>query len=288
MGHGRWEERVYSSYTASASSKTREEIFTSHHLNADLDPSKILVREAVDSAENPSATPIILGVDETGSMGRLAEIIIRTGLGTIMKRIYDHKPVPDPQILCMGLGDAECDQAPIQVTQFEAAVAPMTKQIEAIWLEGAGGGNNGESYPLAWWFAVNKTTCDAIVKRGRKGYLFTIGDECPLPILRRDQIQRFLGGSAQSDVAIADLLKECQQFWHVFHLIVKPVANQPVVQTWTNLLGDHAIPVQDENLLPDVIVALIRITEGQTNVTDDLDHNTALVVRDATKHLVTA
>lgn len=177
--HVDWDRHVTSSGYAT---RGLHEVFTGRQINPDLDPSKFRYREAVDSEANPETTPIILACDETGSMGELAHIIIQNALGGIMNALYTRKPVTNPQILCAGVGDAECDQAPIQVTQFEADGVNLSKQIEKIYIEGNGGGNSGESYPLVWFFAAYKTKCDAIRKRHRKGYIFTIGDECPIHI----------------------------------------------------------------------------------------------------------
>ena len=288
MGNARWDPGQYQGYTDSIRHSSRGQIFSQRGINKDLDPKTIKVRESVDSPANPQAHPIMIGVDETGSMGVLAEIIIRTGLGKIMKQIYDHQPVPDPQILCMGLGDAYVDSAPLQMTQFEASVDPLTKQVEQIFLEGNGGGNGGESYALAWWAAINKTTCDAITKRHKKGYLFTIGDECCHSVITAQQIQQFGGVGAEKDISTDQLLAQAQKWWNVFHLIVKPVPDQPVVRSWERLLKERAIMVEDQEKLPETIVAIIRLVEGQTNVTDDYDDSTAQVVSSATRKLLPA
>lgn len=275
MGNARWDDSTYTAYAASISHTSRADLFGSRALDPSLDPSKITVREAVDSAANPNSTPIILASDVTGSMGSLAEVIIKKGLGKIMGEIYTHRPIPDPQICCMATGDGFIDTAPLQVTQFEAAVEPMTAQLAKIWLEGGGGGNAGESYMLAWWFAVNKVTADAITKRHRKGYLFTIGDEACLGDISKGQQQRFLGVGAQDRILTVDVLKQAQEFWNVFHLIVKPVPHQPVVDSWTKLLGANAVAVENPDLLAETVVAIIRLCEGQHDVVNDADPNVA-------------
>lgn len=288
MGNSRFDASDWGIYSASVSAKPAAAIFTSSGMDNGLDPSKFKFRESVDSDKNPKSTPIIIGVDETGSMGRLAEDIIKKGLGIVMKEIYDRKPVTDPHILIAGIGDATCDSAPIQVTQFEAGVTEITKQVEKIYIEGNGGGNGGESYPILWYFAANKTKCDAITKRKRKGYLFTVGDECPIK-LSKSQIKQFFGDDVESDMSIKDLLKLAEKNWEVFHIIVQTSAteSQGAVKVWRDLLGQRAIVIPDESKLAEVIVSTIQVIEGEDadKVADSWDGTTSVVVRNAIKNL---
>lgn len=261
MGNARWDQTDWATHSAATSTQTRAQIFTQSGMHEDLDPAKFKKRESVASAANPRPTPIILASDVTGSMGAVAEQIIKTDLGTIMKLIYDRRPVDDPQVLCAAIGDAECDRAPIQATQFEASIV-LADQLKNFFVEGGGGGNGGESYPLAWVLAAYKTKCDAIRKDGRKGYLFTIGDECPLPKIDRRRVAELFGLPApEVDIRTDRLLAEVQKDWHVFHLIVNPVGSQPVVSAWRELLGERAVVLNRLSDLPEVIVSLIESTE---------------------------
>lgn len=264
MGNARYDDAAWRSYSHSTTAgKSTRQIFTQYGIHEDLDPTKFKFREAVDSPANPETTPIILACDETGSMGVLADTIIRGSLGDIMRELYARKPVTDPQILCAGVGDAYSDQAPLQVTQFEAAAEVLGEQIKKIWLEGMGGGNDGESYPLMWAFAAHKTVCDAFRKRGRKGYLFTIGDEQPhTDSISQDRLRRFTGIDIQGGLFTATALAEAQVNWNVFHLIVKPVPTQPVLKTWRSLLGERAILVDNIESLAAGIVSTIQVIEG--------------------------
>src|SRR5262249_38463534 len=244
VGNARWSDADWQAHARVAKLKSRSQLFTQSELAPELDPTRIQVRESCDSEANPDSTPIILAVDETGWMGVLAEIIIKQGLGTIMKAIYDRRPVTDPHILCMALGDAYTDTAPLQVTQFEASVEPLTNQVRKLYLEGNGGGNGGESYALAWLFATSKTKCDAF-KRGRKGFLFTIGDEAPHRVVTGEQAKRFAGISVEADINARSLLESLHDDWQVFHLIVETSSTkeQSAVTKWRDLLGERAIVV---------------------------------------------
>lgn len=289
MGSSRWDADAYASYSKGVSHKTQQQIFTNTSgCHADLDPTKFAVRESCDSAQNPQSTPVIIGVDETGSMGVLAEEIIKKGLGIIVQGIYDRKPVTDPHVLLAAIGDAYCDTSPIQTTQFEADVC-LTKQVEKFYIEGNGGGNGGESYPIVWWFAMNKTRCDAINKNHRMGYLFTVGDEAPHKVLTKEQISRFLGGNVEADVSIEQLLEDVSRDWNVFHLITPTgeTHRQNAVRVWRELLGERAIEVADHNRLGEIIVSVMQVNEGQNadTVADSWDGSTGVVVRQAVSGL---
>lgn len=260
MGNSRFDPTTYQTYSSSVSHKSTAQIFTNTSgTHADLNPAKFAVRESVDSPANPRSTPIIIGVDETGSMGHLATEIIKQGLGVIVKGIYDRKPVTDPHILLAAVGDATCDNSPIQTTQFEADATAIVSQIEKFFIEAGGGGNGGESYPILWHFAATKTKCDQIDKRGGKGYLFTIGDEAPLSHITKEQSKHFLGVVAESDIDIKSLLGAVQEDWEVFHLIVptESAVIQNATEQWRSLLGERAVTVSDHTKLGEVIVSLL-------------------------------
>ncbi len=203
MGSGRWDARDWASTRTSytkAARPTVDHIYTSRSIVNELDPKGVMLRESRDSAANPNSTAVIIGLDVTGSMDKVLDAMARTGLGTLVGSIYERQPISDPHVMIMGIGDFECDQAPLQITQFEAENAPLISQMEKVYLERGGGGNHHESYAAAWLFAATRTSIDCFEKRGKRGYLFTVGDEEPTPKLFGSQIVRFLGGEPTGDL----------------------------------------------------------------------------------------
>lgn len=285
MGGARFAADDYKMYQKSTAGKTLGQTFKSKVIDDKMDPLKIQFRESCDSAQNPESTPIMLFVDETGSMGVLAHTIIRTGLGVIMNEIYDRKPVTDPHLLVGGIGDAFCDRYPLQPSQFEAGVAELTDQIARIVIEGNGGGNGGESYLLAWYFAAFKTKIDSMLKRNKKGYLFTIGDEPPHLTLTKDQIKTFFGDDVERDYNAKELLDLVSQSWEVFHLKVNPKSFSK--DRWVELMGERVIDVTDHEKLAEVIVSTIQLIEGhdKDTVLNSWSGDTSLVVQSALKDL---
>lgn len=290
MGRARWNPDDWDDYVATTASTSAYDLF-GHSLHKDLDPAKIAVRESCDSDSNPLSTPIIIAVDDTGSMGYLAETLIRKGLGTLIEEIYLRKPVTDPHIMCMAVGDAWFDLAPLQVTQFEADLR-LVEQLSKFFVEGGGGGNNFESYNLPWYFAATKTKCDSILKRNKKGYLFTVGDEPPPPRLLATHARKFLGGCLEKDLDSKDLLAMASKSWEIFHIIIEEgngykSNSAHVLKEWRALLGQRAIKLSKHEDLAELIVSTMQVLEGAdlATVADSWSGNTALVVRNSLKGL---
>jgi hypothetical protein len=268
MGSGTFDAHAYASFTRSTAGKSTAGIYTSKGLDKDLDPKGVKLRESRDSKDNPNSTPIIVALDVTGSMGMLADVIAREGLGTLFKEILDEKPVSDPHLMFMALGDAACDQHPLQVSQFEADNR-IVDQLTKIFLEGGGGGNQTESYDFPWYFAARHTEHDSLIVRAKKGYLFTVGDEQAPAGLTKAKIKEVCGDGIQSDLTAEELLAEVQRKYEVFHIMIAEgdfARRSPdsVKSTWKNLLGQRAIWLDDHKKLAETIVAAISVTNGST------------------------
>lgn len=268
MGSGSFSRAAYSTFSASTVGKATDEIYTSRGKKdiGLLDPKDVVVRESRDSAEHPESSPLIVGIDVTGSMGMLADTIARQGLGVLFEGIFDRKPISDPQVMFMAIGDANCDRAPLQVSQFESDNR-VVEQLTQIWIEHGGGGNQFESYNLPWYFAAYHTVHDSMEKRGKRGYLFTIGDEEVPQDLTVEQITEVLGGQPKNPVDTATVLKDAQRFYDVFHIIVgegshAQRAPDRVRQGWNDLLGQRAIWLDDHTKLAETIVSAIEVAEG--------------------------
>jgi hypothetical protein len=288
MGSGRWTTRDWSTYsTAKTAGKRTEEVFNSISIDADLNPYGIKIRESCDSNDNPNSNAVIIALDVTGSMTMVLDNMARKGLNTLVTEIYNRKPLPDPHIMCMGIGDVECDKSPLQTTQFEADIR-IADQLTKIWLERGGGGNNYESYALAWYFAAFHTSIDCFTKRGKKGYLFTIGDEGPTPSLSKEVLHKFIGDSPERDYSGEELLRLVSKCYNVFHVMVEEgsyfrQAGDWVAKQWSYLLGERAIRLADHTKFAEVVVSAIQVCEGASHavVVDSWDSVTTTVVQRA-------
>lgn len=262
-GHYSVDDRAARAASVGYSTKSAREIFTQRNISKAMNPHGVTVRESRDSADHPNSVAIILALDVTGSMGSIPHHLVKEGLPTIMGRIIQ-SGTPDPQLLFLAVGDHECDSCPLQVGQFESSDELLDKWLTDVYLEGGGGGNAGESYLLAWYFAGFHTSTDCLEKRRQKGFLFTIGDEPTLPEIPANSLAKLMGGQQQSWSA-AELLDRARNHYHVFHLHIRETGSgsrQEVMDGWKQLMGDHLIilPQHEEvsRVIPEIIATTLR------------------------------
>ncbi len=242
--------------------KSVGEIFTQQRerkAHAEMDPKNIKIRECRDSEAHPAVIPVILGLDVTGSMGHIPHQLIKDGLPTLMGGMIQ-KGV-DASLLFVACGDHECDKYPLQAGQFESGDAELDLWLTRTYLEGGGGGNAGESYLLAWHFAVNKVVTDSWDKRKQKGFLFTVGDEPNLPILPGSAIEQIYGEPAQT-VTAAELLAAAQEKFQVYHLHIARGYRSGTLDGWKKTLGQACIEVADYHDIPEIITKIVSGSGG--------------------------
>ena len=261
MGYGSYSTANYTvrAATAGYAVKSPEQIFTRRRLDSAMNPYGVKIRESRDSEEHPNSVAIIFGMDVTGSAGDIPKDLVVKGLPTIMSSIIE-AGLPDPQLLFMGIGDHKCDDAPLQISQFESSDELLEKWLTSVWIEHGGGGNGGESYSLAHYFAAYHTSIDCFEKRKQKGFLFTIGDE---PTHRNYPARAFseiFGDAEASEKAASELLAAAREKYEVFHFHLMEGSNghvQSVINGWKEIMGDHCILVTDYRDIPHMVAQII-------------------------------
>jgi len=248
-------------------SKPMDEIFTqnkAHVIHEAMRTQNVKIRESCDSVEHPNTTPIQLYLDDTGSMGRIPHEMIKDGLPTLVGKLIQNG-VPDVALLFGAVGDHECDRFPLQIGQFESGDAELDMWLTRTYIEGNGGGNAGESYLLAWYFAAFHTKTDAFDKRGQKGFVFTVGDEPCLKVLPLSALKDIMGDAAvgQGSYTREELLEKAQEKNHVFHVHIKHGCRD-IDPAWKEMLGDNLIVIDDyrelSNIISDTILSTLKIS----------------------------
>lgn len=283
MGGGNWTAQDWNTYsTKTIRGKSTAQIYTSTSLKKEFDPKNV-TRESCDSVDHPYSTPIIVGLDVTGSMSNILQQVADK-LGVLVGEIIDRNPVTDPQICFNAIGDAMCDSVPFQVTQFESDIR-IAQQLTNLYFGRGGGGNGFESYPLTWYFAANHTKIDSFDKHNRKGFIFTMGDDCFPSVLTKKEINDIFGDTIEADIPIEELLNQVNRKYEVFHLMLEEGGSAYSIgqNKWTNILGERAITVKDYTKIPEIIVSILEAISGKSidSIVSSWDGSTGLVVRDA-------
>jgi hypothetical protein len=242
---------------------------TSHTavIDAGMDPATIKIRESRDSAAHPNSNAIMVAFDVTGSMGGIpANLALdKDKLPGLMRLITTHSYIEDPQILFGAVGDAYSDRSPLQVGQFESGLE-MDDWLTKIFLEGGGGGTRRESYELAYLWAANHVSMDCFEKRGKKGYLFTMGDEMAYEKIPRNVAKKVLGDDMEADLTLEQVLAKANEKFEVFHIYVNEgsYADSPEhIEFWKKHLGERFLMLKDVKHIAELIGSTIGVCEGR-------------------------
>lgn len=236
-----------------------------------LNPYGLTVRESRDSADHPRSTPIAIFFDVTGSMGTVPRLMQRR-LADLHGLLTRGGYCEDPQILFGAVGDEAFDRVPLQIGQFESDNR-MDEQLRQIFIEGGGGGDIAESYALAAYAIARHTATDSWDKRGRKGYLFIVGDEMNKPRLSRRAVASVLGATIETHLAISDLYAELQRRWNVYFVLPRGTSyydDDRIATHWRNLLGQRFLKLDDPDAVCDLIAVTIGVNEDSIDLAEGL------------------
>ena len=290
MGGSRWSDDFYED-REDERRKTGASAFV-YDRTLKSDPSKMRVvhdkmnvrgktRESRDSDAHPSSVAIGVVFDVTGSMGGIPVTLQKKPpqlMGLLLRKGY----VTDPQILFGAVGDFFADRVPLQMGQFESGIE-MDDDLGRLYLEGGGGGTYEESYQNALYFFARHTSIDCFEKRGKKGYLFLIGDEMPYPKSTKNEIEVLLGDRLEGDISIDRIIEEVREKYHVFFVIPRGASHggDPKLQKrWSRLLGpQNVLMLDDAEGVCEAIGVAIGLVEGTAHgesIEDDLADTGAL------------
>lgn len=276
--------RTIRATTAGYKTKAVDEIFTQNKEKKSHESMKsqgITIREARDSELHPETVPIIIALDVTGSMGDIPHDLIKDGLPTLVGGIIQNG-IKSPALLFLAIGDHEVDSDPLQIGQFESGDAELDMWLTRTYLEGGGGGNGGESYSLAHYFAANHCVTDHWDKRKEKGFLITIGDEPNLSTYPNAAMKEIMDNGDIKTFTAVEMLAKAQEKWNVYHINPRDYRDDARAY-WKQLLGPNYIQLKDFKEIPEVIKEIVCSkgacavkTETKTKKEDESKEETVL------------
>ncbi|HEY3883342.1 MAG TPA: hypothetical protein VGM12_32550 [Trebonia sp.] len=273
MGSGRWSSDIYETAERLRGGKSAFGYSDSgaRTVHPDLDPFDVGKRESRDSGEHPESLAIAVLFDVTGSMGNVPRTLQKK-LPKLLGLLKDGEYARDPQLMFGAIGDATCDRAPLQVGQFESDNR-MDGDLERILLEGGGGGQKTESYELAMYFMARHTAIDCFEKRGRRGYLFVIGDEMPYPAVKPREVSAWIGDDLPQPVPLRNLVAQLTRRWDTYYLLPEGASyagDGQVLGMWRGLLGQNVIELADLGAVCETIALTVGLGEEAIDLADGL------------------
>lgn len=254
-------------------------------VHASLNPHGVKMRESRDSDAHPVTVPIIIVTDTTGSMQQVPKMLQKS-LSRLMGRFLDDKASGKrylgdgyPAIMIAAVDDYAAQRqvghkdgaGTLQVGQFESGLE-IDDNLTNLWMTGNGGGTYSESYELALYFAARKTAHDHMEKRGRKGYLFVIGDEHAYQAVSREAISAVIGDTAQDDIPLKEIIAAASQKYYVFFVIPNMTSHygdRALEKYWVELLGQqNVLKLEDPDKICELIAGAVAICEENIGIED--------------------
>jgi hypothetical protein len=249
-------------------------------VHASLEPKGVKIRESRDSDAHPISVPIAVITDTTGSMQEVPRMI-QKALSKLMGHFLDDKASGKkylgegyPAIMIGAVDDYDAmamfkHAGTFQIGQFESGIE-IDDNLTNLWITGHGGGTYEEEYELAAYFMARHTVHDHFEKRGRKGYVFFIGDEHAYDVLSPRKISDIIGDTVQDALQFSDILKELQEKYNVFFIIPQMTSHyndKSLEKYWINLLGQqNVIKLQDPAKICECIVSAVAICEEYVGI----------------------
>jgi hypothetical protein len=292
MGGGSWTGQTYNARQRAASAAGYASSFTwdedirngrrSAGIHPNNDPRKKagrVVREVVITDEHPDPTPIAVVFDVTGSMGDVPRLL-QQRLPELQTKLRAEPYGLDPQILFGAVGDARTDDFPLQMGQFESDNR-SDEQLEALYLEGNGGGQGSETYELAALYLYAAAVMGPFEKHGKKGILVTMGDERPAGVVAknfgRHTFTALTGLPLEADVDAATLADLVAERFDWFHLVIDSrklggmYTADHSLGAWQALLGKGRVGVLGEpGAVADAVALIVGVREGKITMDEGL------------------
>ncbi len=165
----------------------------------------------------------------------------------------------DPSISFCAIGDATCDEIPLQVSDFGQG-KEIDQLISKMVLFRSGGGNDHESYEMGSYFYLNY--CD--LQSPEFPFFFITGDEGYWDNLDNKLITQFIGREFSSNEKIDsfEIWQKLKGKFNVF-LIKKKYGTKEVIQ-WNSALGEERVlNITNPKAVVDIILGAIALTTGE-------------------------
>lgn len=226
-----------------------------------------------DTVETESTSPLIIVVDETGSMGEDPATIF-SKLPYLENEGKEYLG-EDFEICFMAIGDAHNNEKyPLQVRPFAKGL-DLKKRVTELIHERQGGGSIHETYELAALYANERVK----IPKAIKPIIIFVGDEQPYEFISKNHAKDLMGIELEKTLTTRAVFDKLKEKYSVY-LILKPyerdainamsALNKKIFNSWAELLGeDHICHLPDAKRIVDVIFGILA---KETNRVSYFEH----------------
>lgn len=226
--------------------------------------ARVAAKELVKTGIRLNTPTLIVVTDVTGSMGQWPAVMF--GKLPYLRHELKEYLGEEAKFLLAAVGDATCDSYPLQIQEPASTFEEAKTALEALVVEGGGGGQTYESYELAAGYFLKAVE----VARNVKPVLVFIGDEMPYDRLNADQLMALgIRDASSSSMSTEELFKQLAEVYDVY-LIHKPYGSSPsgttkeVAAVWEKLLPEnHVVPLQAPERVVDVLFGILANATGK-------------------------
>lgn len=253
MGSCSYDRDVYSgsSYSDWGASSYSQEVFKCFEMSEDMNPK---YKNIISQAKNP----IIIALDVTGSNIAFARLVYDK-LPMFYGEIENKKYLDDFDICICAVGDAACDDYPIQIGTPAKGIE-IDSWLEKLVLEAGGGGNDKESYELMAYYLANKT----FFRKDASPILFFIGDEPTPKMVKNTEVNDVFGEILESQ-RYSPWEKLNRQFKNNVYCLLNSYAGNDNIyydNTWKDVLpAKHVIKIQEEKAIVDLMLGILSLSK---------------------------
>lgn len=220
-----------------------------------------------ETCETNSTSPLIIVIDETGSMGEWPATIF-SKLPYLENEGKEYLG-EDFEICFMAIGDAYCDEKyPLQVRPFAKGTELKDRLAELV-IEGGGGGQTTETYELAALFAAERIK----IPNAIKPIMIFIGDEQCYDTINSEHAENLIGIKLEKTLTTEAVFKKLCEKYSVY-LIRKSYGSSDgnsmsdddkrITKHWAKYLGeDHISNLPEAGRVVDVIFGILAKESGR-------------------------
>lgn len=252
MGGSSYDRDVYSSssYSNWGASNYSTSKMSRTYMDSSMDPKGRKIR-------SKSKNPIVIMLDVTGSNINFARLVYDK-MPMFYGQIEQQGYLKDFDISVCAVGDANCDDYPLQVADFSKGIE-IDSWLEKLVLEGGGGGQKRESYELAAYYLSQNFEFNP----DAEPLVLFVGDEAPYATVNQSQASEIgLPADFNNKINGFDQLR-ARVNDNVYLFMNKYCGRdfeEGITEAWYNVLApEHVIKIKEEKAIVDLMLGVIAL-----------------------------